>query len=369
MRAGARRLLIGLCLSAATFVVLEGIASLLVFAWEARTHFWSVVPERKHSVYDPELGWVSQRSEVVRDLYGPGIDLSTNAQGFRNERDFPREVPPGKTRVVALGDSFTLGYGVADGDSWPARLAQRCPGVEAPNLGQSGYGIDQDYLWYLRDGSALDHQVLVFAFIDHDLDRVRAPDMQGYGKPVLRLVEGELVVQNVPVPRAAYWWPALTQNLRLLESLRLVELARKLADRWFPSPARGSRWALDDEETGRLDEAIFQDLARRARERGTALVLVHLPHLAPGDPSQLAVLPAWQRALLDRLAAGGIAVVDLAAELSALPDPERRSLFLAHSLDAGAAGHYSAAGNDFVARAIASHLTRLGLLPPDACPQ
>lgn len=362
-----RRVALGLFVSLLTLILIEGIASLGVFVWNTRMNFFPPLPDRAHTSYDPELGWVSRKSDVARDAFGPGVDVTTNAQGFRNARDFSREVPDGRTRVVCLGDSFTFGFRVGDGDSWPARLEQVCPRVEAPNMGQSGYGIDQDYLWYLRDGVALDHQVLVLAFIDHDLDRVRHADLLGYGKPVLRVVDGALAVHNVPVPRASYLSPVLTQNLQALGYLRTVELAQKISGRWFPRPPQAERWPLDDEQTGALDEAIILALRDVAAKRGTALVLVHLPHLELSQPSVLAPLSGWARALLDRLAASGIPVIDLSSDFAALPDAERRKLFQERTLEHGAAGHYSPAGNEFVARAVASALTRLELLPPEAC--
>ncbi|MGH9888315.1 MAG: hypothetical protein ACREBE_22465, partial [bacterium] len=217
-----RRVALGLFVSLLTLVMIEGVASLGVFVWQTRMTFFPPLPDRAHTSYDPELGWASRKSDVARDAFGPGVDVTTNARGFRNTRDFSTEVPPGKTRVVCLGDSFTLGFRVADGDSWPARFETICPNVEAPNMGLSGYGIDQDYLWYLRDGVGLDQQVLVLAFIDDDLDRVRRDALLGYGKPVLRLVDGALSVQNVPVPRASYLSPVLTQNLQALGYLRMV---------------------------------------------------------------------------------------------------------------------------------------------------
>lgn len=367
MSALIRRIALGLLVSLLTLVLIEGIASLGVFVWQTRMNFFPPLPDRAHTSYDPELGWVSRKSDVARDAFGPGVDVTTNAQGFRNARDFAPEVPAGRTRVVCLGDSFTFGFRVADGDSWPARLEQVCPRVEAPNMGQSGYGIDQDYLWYLRDGAALAHQVLVLAFIDHDLERVRHADLLGYGKPVLRLADGALAVNNVPVPRASYLSPVLTQNLQALGYLRTVELTQKIAGRWFPRPVQAERWPLDDAETAALDEAIVLALRDTAAKRGTALVLVHLPHLELREPSALSPLSGWAQALLDRLAAAGVPVVDLSKDFAALPDTERRALFQEKTLDQGAAGHYSPAGNAFVARAVASALTGLGLIPGDAC--
>jgi hypothetical protein len=181
----------------------------------------------------------------------------------------------------------------------------------------------------------------VLAFIDHDLDRAPRPVLLG---SCARSSTARL--HNVPVPRASYLSPVLTQNLQALGYLRTVELAQKISGRWFPRPPPAERWPLDDEQTGALDEAIILALRDVTAKRGTALVLVHLPHLELSQPSVLAPLSGWARALLDRLAASGIPVIDLSSDFAALPDVERRKLFQERTLEHGAAGHYSPAGNE-----------------------
>ncbi len=361
-----RRALSGLAAAVLAFGLLEGSASLLYFGWWARMHYWRPLPERAHTAYDPELGWASVPSHVERDVFGPGLHVTTNARGFRNAAEFANEVPPGVRRVIALGDSFTLGYDVGDADSWPAWLARLCPGLEVPNMGQSGYGIDQSYLWYRRDAGELAHDLLALAFIDDDLRRVSTDSMAGYGKPVLELQDGALVPRNVPVPRAPFLWPALTQNLGLFEKLRLVELPRALLARFAPQ-ADAATSAASEAELARLDEAILRALYATATERGAKLVLVHLPHLATGAPSELAPLPEFARPVLERVAADGVPFVDLRAALEREPDPARRALFQPDTVENGPGGHYSAAGNRFMASAIAERLVALGEIPAGAC--
>lgn len=359
---GALKGLLALCL---VFALLEGVASLAYFVWYGRMHYWRPLPERVHTVYDPQLGWVSEKSRVAKDVFGPGLDIRTNARGFRNASEFAVEVPAGRTRVVALGDSFTLGYDVGDADSWPAWLERLCPRLEVPNMGQSGYGLDQSYLWYQRDGRTIDHQVLVLAFIDDDLQRVRADNMLGYGKPVLELIDGQLVAKHVPVPRTPYLLPVLTQNLALLEQLRMLALPRAVIAHFAP-PAEAAA-TMSEADAERIDEAIFRALGRETAEDGARLLLVHLPHLAQGRPSEIAELPAFGAAVLARVSADGFAFADLGSELARVPDPERRDLFQARTSSNGPGAHYSPEGNRFIAQAIAARLSRLGWIPEQSC--
>jgi len=145
---------------AATLVLLlalEGIASI---NYDFREAFVSPpFAESLYTAYDHELGWVNLPNVYLPNMYGPGNYLRTNSQRFRNNADFTTSVPPGKTCIICSGDSFTLGYGVDNDHTWPQLLASRTPNIEAVNMGQGGYGADQAYLWYKRDGVALDHNI------------------------------------------------------------------------------------------------------------------------------------------------------------------------------------------------------------------
>jgi hypothetical protein len=74
-----------------------------------------------------------------------------NSKGLRDaEHDY--EKIPGTTRVVALGDSFTFGSGIALGSRFADIPAQRLPGLEIVNMGVPGYGLDNMLLAYLVEG-------------------------------------------------------------------------------------------------------------------------------------------------------------------------------------------------------------------------
>ncbi len=357
--------MLGLVAAAVALLLLEGAASVTVFLWHARMNFWPPLHERAHTVYDPDLGWVGAKSKTAADLYGPGRTLTTNARGFRNEREFADAVPEGTTRVVCIGDSFTQGYGVGDADAWPAQLERLCPRVEAPNLGQAGYGVDQSALAYARDTRALAHQVVVAALIADDFSRVRRARMVAYGKPLLRVRDGKLAIENVPVPRTPYLSPLLTQNLRLLDSLRIVELARRVAAIFGPAPAEPPQ--TGEAESALVIEMVLGEFVRTANERGATPVLVLLPSLADTDPALLAPLPSFAQQALAKLDPG-VLRFDLAAEFEAVPPAERGALFLFGPRASAAGVHYSETGNALVAQSVARRLEDAGLLPAGACP-
>lgn len=68
-----------------------------------------------------------------------GVMVRTDEHGFRRPGAAVEAARrPGERRVVALGDSLTLGWGVAEDETWPTRLEtllrERCPGSPATVL-------------------------------------------------------------------------------------------------------------------------------------------------------------------------------------------------------------------------------------------
>ena len=102
-------------------LVLEGAAS-VVAAWQDADRSVAEMAASASMVWDPELGWRLRPGTRTRNAFGPGIDLTTNARGFRRRGETGAAVPPGTFRILCLGDSFTLGHQVGDDETWPARM-------------------------------------------------------------------------------------------------------------------------------------------------------------------------------------------------------------------------------------------------------
>jgi len=100
----------------------------------------------------------SSHFDVVYDI---------DASGFR--------IDPlaGKTgsRVAVLGDSFTFGLGVANGETFVSRLnAGSDDGRHYLNLGVPGYSTDQELLLLKKTGNALKPDiVLLVVYLANDL--------------------------------------------------------------------------------------------------------------------------------------------------------------------------------------------------------
>lgn len=338
-------------LPALALLLIEGTSSYLTVAWQA-WRYEEHPSQRLHTRYDPELGWVNLPNISIPDLYGPGIRFRTNAQGFRGARDVASRVAPGRLRMICSGDSFTLGYGVDDDHAWCALLAARNPRLEGVNMGQSGYGPDQVYLWYKRDGVRLEHNLQLFAYIVKDFGRMQTRTFVGYGKPVLALENDSLVVRNVPVPPPGSrpsWFRRLARARTELRTLQFWQQARNSV---FPPSSRdetADSWNAADSMTWEVSRRMLADLAGLNRAKGSRLVVVHLPVISDywsreSDP--------WRERARAAAARDDFVFIDLVEDFRRMAADSIQQMFIGFLLpdySHHARGHYSVEGHEWVA--------------------
>lgn len=333
---------------AAILIFLEGLASFVIFF---RSVSSQPIAERSHTRYDPELGWVNRPQLFLEDMYGPGLDLTINAQGFRSQADISPAAPDDQLRLICSGDSFTLGYGVSNEQTWCHLFETLDRRLQSVNMGQGGYGVDQAYLWYKRDGLKLEHDLHLFTFITTDFDRMQQASFLGYGKPLLTLEEGTLRVNNVPVPERAFYVPWLTQNSESIRQLKLVQLAAGLDQPTAQAAEANGEAAERNLGWGRVAARMLEDLETLNEQRGSLLVLVYLPTLADHAQPLPAQTAYWREQVFRAAQAQQIIFIDLLTEFRALPVDQVQPLFLSQTEVSypGAAGHYSVAGNRYIA--------------------
>lgn len=335
----AKRLLISLLVLVLLVLTTEGLAS-LALAWRDGGERTGIA-EQSHCEYDPLLGWVNLKNFHAPDLYGPGRSLTTNERGFRSTKPVTDGVPYGLHRMVFLGDSFTLGHGVGDADTLPAWLERLNPEVQAINMGQGGYGVDQAILWYLRDGAALDANTVVLVFIAPDFDRITEARFQGqYPKPCLRVVDGELVPSEDPLPDE--WSTASAETEGFLESLALTDLMRRLVRRNTPRPEPANELAyraVAEQLLTDLHAAVQDRYVGIGGRRAPAYLHLAMIPLQDREAGQPQALLAWLRPFARSLK---VDLVDLTEDFDEL-SPGMRAAYYAED------GHLNAAGNRFVA--------------------
>ena len=209
----------------------------------------------------------------------------TNAQGFRDDKDFSRAALDGSgQRVMILGDSFMAGAGTSREQSVPALLNERLGGThQVFNVAVPGWGIDQMYLAYGRYKDVLKPHVVILAFIDEDVSRV----LQAYrneerlNKPSFTLDDDGKLRQRTARDTTSPLLNGLTKHSCLL-SLMVHEAYLGLEARPIVS-------------------TMFSQMARESREHGRRFVVLRIPRREQSSLSGRIVwyLRGWQTAMGD----------------------------------------------------------------------
>jgi len=329
------------------FIFLEGLCSFL----RVVKNLNSVVSERKHTQYDDEIGWVSVPNMELKDFYGKGKYLKTNAQGFRNNENVSKTVADGKIRVLCSGDSYVLGYGVSNDDTWCAQLENINKNIESVNMGQGGYSFGQTYLWYMRDGIRLDHQVQLYGFILNDFKRMQYHRFSYYDKPVLNLVDGSIKVSNYPIPKASYIMPRLSQNIAAVSQLNIVKAFKRIVG--IKKNDKSFKPKLSVNETKAIVSAILDNLIQINRNKNSSFVLILFP--SQTDYESDSVNP-WRKTIVDMAHLKGIPIIDLYNDLKKISAEEIEGMF--------SQWHYNEKGSMWASRLIYERLSLISTIKP-----
>ncbi|MBV8409213.1 MAG: hypothetical protein JOY64_16400 [Alphaproteobacteria bacterium] len=303
----------------------------------------SVLAERDGQRYqhDAELGYVPRPG-----YRADGITISDD--GLRRSGFALSDAP-----ILAVGDSFTFGDEVADGQTWPAALAH-VVGKEVLNGGVSGYGFDQTVLRAERLASKYKPAAIVVSFIADDVRRTEMRRLWSADKPYFALAGDELELAGVPVPERADPKSTLTFRQRTLGYSYLFDFVLRRLDLlhdWFGDHVRVHPPGTGETIACRLTER----LAELQRSSGAKVILVAEYDPVVWDDPKFA---AEQRRLTGGLLAcaqrQGLATIDTFDALGATGNP--RSLYVLW--------HMNQQGNALVAKLIADKLSSLDRGPP-----
>lgn len=312
------------------FVFVEGLSSASISLYQMLSYTSPPAISR----HDELIGWTGIPNTYIPNMYGPGKYVRTNSLGFRNDKEVEAALSDTRIRIICSGDSFTYGEGVANNQAWCNRMPALDNRLETVNLAQPGYGVDQMYLRYMRDGTSLERSIHIFAFIVGDLSRMGFLDQHQYGKPILKIENETLVADNVPVPQ--HRWSA--SRLLSKADFQTVELIKRLSSRLFRTN-EGSPDLI--KRLGPVAENIYQTIQQQDEKNNVVPVFVFLP-----TERDLERDHSWHRWTVQTMDKLGLHFIDLTASLRALPAGEAGTFFIAPGKQAE--GHYTEAGNKWV---------------------
>lgn len=135
-------------------------------------------------LFDEQLGWRNVPGWKAATF---GKPLTISSQGFR-DKEYSLVKPPGVKRMLVLGDSFVWGYGVGDSEIFTEVLERelnaRGQKWEVINTAVSGWGTDQEFLFFRDEGRLFEPDVVVLAYyLGNDWGNNVAKVQYGLGKP------------------------------------------------------------------------------------------------------------------------------------------------------------------------------------------
>jgi hypothetical protein len=231
---------------------------------------------RPRPQFSSDFGLIAYANRtIVNEIPGQWrFTYSTNALGHRGPL-IPLSNRYPQPQVVVLGDSYSFGYGVNDGEEYPAQLRALLRGrMEVVNLGMGGWGLTQEIRRFYELGQLYQPAAVILQFTGND-------PFDNLTFPVTRLEAGRF--SFVPAPGEYGLLKALLADSVLQHSqlynlarqslyLFLRGAARNAAQNIQPGAGAATEWATPQEQAvhGDLLEAFADDLARR----GLPLILI-----------------------------------------------------------------------------------------------
>jgi len=291
--------------------------------------------------------WNSEAQARVRTSAGRHPRIGLWNPGTRTNprvvvRDEARDLPAGEDVVLFFGDSFVGGVRSVPPDlSLPAQIDDRLRGVAVINYGVGGYGVDQSYLRFEEAVRKLGGRrpVILFGVLTVDLDRTIVSVRDFFPKPRFALVDGELVLENVPLWESGAGDPArwFEEHPPAVRSYFAAYLARRM--RWA---AAGGRWwesGYRRDTKMQVNRRILEEVVSLARAQGLPLLFVLFAN-------ENELVTGWRGPFLARVFDElGVPWVDTRGAIRASP-----------ARAYGDDWHFNAIGNALAARAIAERL-------------
>lgn len=320
-------------------------------------------------LYDPDLGWNNRPRTCT-----PDKRYCANSFGLRADREYTAAMRPGSFRVSMFGDSFIAGFDADMPDSLAVQVESmlKAKGLDAEvlNFGVGGFGFDQAYLYYNRDASRFDTNVIVQGLqmenVGRDVTLFRIVAFPGTGipfsKPRYILEDGKLELINRPtvapedVPRTLanfHRWPLAKYEPSYTEKYQHhwytpSKLLSTIVDLYSSKQETQQDLFAVNGEAMNITVPLLERYREEVKRSGKPFVLIYFP-LADTINAVLAGKPDPWQGHLDRLK--GFTIVD--------PTPRLVAHARQHGVPSLYAGHYSPAGYRLVAESLAEALAPL----------
>ena len=267
--------ILGFILSTACAVAILEIFLRLVFPQESLYPRWAFSPEYCFTVY-PNVRMVHERPGRWRFVY------TTNEHRFRG-KDVAIAGSQEKPNIVVLGDSYSFGAGVNDGEEYSAVLERRLGGSSRViNLGIGGWGLTQEIRRFHDFGVQFKPKVVILQFSSND-------PRDNLNCPVTAVSGGQFTFHDsheVIFSIKKYLSRSLIQKSQIYNLFR--DRIYRLAESRVVEKERASLDANQEPGSVSAEERVYIELLGRfaedLRTRGVALVLLSVNGQLEGFP-------------------------------------------------------------------------------------
>lgn len=349
--------------------------------------------EPPNTQLDPILGWAPKPSETILSggSNGKPKTETINAQKIRGKRIHSFVPQDGIVRIAAFGDSYTFGSAASDEECWAEMISSSDKRVEVLNFGVGGYGLDQAFLRYQREGVLFNPHVVFICYMTENLARhvnVFRPFYSHFqtlpvSKPRFIVEADTLRLLDNPLPTSKdyeqllehegeslamlgqhdYFYQRSPRPTRLdiFGSVRLAKLIRQgIHRRYSINSLYKDGYYNSSSEAFEVTVKLLEEFYERVRRDGSIPIVVIFPYKKDIDRYQIS-RTKWYQPLLDHLRPGDLRLVDLIEAFHRSARSHEVSLFF----DSGGTGHYSALGYEIVAKHLLRYLREERLLDAD----
>jgi lysophospholipase L1-like esterase len=187
-----------------------------------------------------------------------GAEISTNSFGFR-DREYDWDNPAGRKRIVFLGDSFTLGWGVEFDSTFSKCLERMLNGadrdVEVINMGVGNYNTTMEVELFKLKGLDLNPDMVILMYFIND-------------------------PEPVPEQKSAVTYQAIKHSYFFAFLFdRFVRLRPRIAETFEWSAYYRMLYSTENAGNLAMNTASVKELVRLCRDREIRLLIVNIPEL------------------------------------------------------------------------------------------
>lgn len=300
-------LLLKLAMATISPLLLIGMLEGMAYLWERQQanslYAWEMVASRRMGwEVHPEPGAGYTLMQPGSRYEWQGIPVVVNGHGLRGP-ETTYEKPAGTFRILNLGDSVVMGWGVREEETYGRRLEQwlneqGSNGVryEVINAGVPGWNLENALAYLQAEGLKYEPDLLL-------LDLTTNNDIRG---------KSALLANNQPAVirwfrENTYFWPFLTVQLRWLEARNNGQERIDVIDpptdpdKYFPLEPESEQWATVWGWIAAIDQV--------AAEHDVDMALIIFPLEFQVLDENFPALP--QEVLAAKAAEAGVSVVDL----------------------------------------------------------